>query len=124
MRNFQRKRVWKNMMQSKPVLILLGIVILIFAWNVFLFWNKMEGTSKNKKMVEDKVAELEQQKEKLLSDIDSLSTVEGKEKVFRENFGLVKEGEEVIIVVEDRNSPTQKTESPSGFFSFFKNLFK
>lgn len=105
-------------MQSKPVLILLGIVILIFAWSVLGFWNKMEQTSKNKKIVEAKVAELKQQKIKLSADINSLNTVEGKEKFFRENFGLAKEGEGMIVVVEDRN-PSQDPETTSpNFFSF------
>jgi len=123
--NFQRKRVWRNIVQSKPVLILLGVLILFFVWNILGFWNKMEETGKNKKMVEDKVAALKQQKEKLSSDINSLKTDQGKEKLFRENFGLAKEGENMIVVVEDKNPPaTPKTASSSGFFSFFRNLFK
>jgi len=123
--NFQRKRVWRNIVQSKPVLILLGILILIFVWNILGFWSKMEETSKNKKTVEDKVVALKQQKEKLSSDINSLETDQGKEKLFRENFGLAKEGENMIVVVEDKNPPaTPKTASSSGFFSFFRNLFK
>ena len=112
-------------MQSKPVLVFWGILIVVFAWSVFGFWNKMQETSKNKKIVEDKIAELKQQKEKLSSDIDSLNTEEGKEKFFRENFGLVKEGEGMTVVVEDKNSPKNVNEAPSSsFFSFFKNLFK
>ena len=84
MRNFQQARGWKNIVQSKPFLILFGIVILIFSWNVFGLWNKMQETVKNKKIVEDKVALLKQQKENISSEINSLNTVEGKEKFFRE----------------------------------------
>lgn len=112
-------------MQSKPVLITLGIVILISAWSVLRFWNKMEETTKNKKITEDRVATLLQQKEKLLVDINALQTDEGKERIFRENFGLAKEGEELIVVVDDKTQPEPpKTSSFSSFFSFFKNLFK
>jgi competence protein ComGC len=123
--NFQRKRVWRNIVQSKPVLILLGVLILFFVWNILGFWNKMEETGKNKKMVEDKVAALKQQKEKLSSDINSLKTDQGKEKLFRESFGLAKEGEDMIVVVEDKNqAEVLKAAESSGFFSFFRNLFK
>ena len=112
-------------MQSKPVLALLGIIIIVFAWSVLRFWGQMRETGRNKEMVEEKVAELKLQKEKLASDINSLNTKEGKERVFRENFGLAKEGEEVIVVVEDKNPPEPpKTSFTSSFFSFFKNLFK
>ncbi|MEK7080841.1 MAG: septum formation initiator family protein [Patescibacteria group bacterium] len=112
-------------MQSRPVLILLGILILIFVWNILGFWSKMEETSKNKKIVEDKVVALKQQKENYSSEINSLKTDQGKEKVFRENLGLAKEGEEMIVVVEDKNPPVApKTAPSSGFLSFFRNLFK
>ena len=124
MRNFQRKGNFGNILQSKPALIFFGIIILIFAWSVLGFWNKMQDTAKNKKIVEDKVAELKQQKEKLNSDINSLNTDRGKEKVFRENFGLVKEGEDLIVVVDDKNPPPAPDASSTGFWSFLKSLFK
>ena len=125
MRNFQQKNVWRNIMQSKPVLIFLGLLILIIAWSVLGFWNKMGENNKSKKIAEDKVAELKQQKEKLNSDINSLKTAEGKEAVFRENFGLVKEGEDMIVIVEDKNKPQVPLEANTwGFFSFLKNWFK
>jgi cell division protein FtsB len=125
MKNFQQKRVWKNIVQSKPVLAILGIVILFFAWNILGLWNKMQETSKNKKIIEDKVAELQQRKNSLTSDINSLKTDQGKEKFFRENLGLAKEGEGEIVVVEDKNPPpSSEKPASSGFFSFFKNWFK
>lgn len=124
MRNFQKKGVWRNIMQSKPVLVLLGIVILFFAWSVLGFWNTMEETENNRQAVQNKVTELKEQKQKLLADINSLQTEEGKERFFRENYGLAKEGENVIIVVEDKNLPKESAETSSGFWSFLKNLFK
>ena len=112
-------------MQSSPVLILLGIFILFFAWNVFGLWSKMAATGKNKQMAEDKVAGLKQQKEKLSFEIDNLNTDRGKERFFRENLGLAKEGEGLIVVVEDRNPLlVPEKEAFSGLFSFFRNLFK
>lgn len=83
----------------------------------------MNDTIKNKKIAEDKVYELEQRKEKLLSDIENLNTDKGKEKVFRENFGLGKEGEGMIVVVEDKSSPpVQRDEEKKGILDFFNNL--
>ena len=84
----------------------------------------MQETEKNKKIAEDKVTTLEQQKEKLSADINDLSTTEGKEKLFRENFGLAKEGEDMIVIVEDKNPPVTPKPASSGFWSFLKNLFK
>ena len=123
MRNLKQKRGWKNILESKPFLIVLGLFVLFFAWNVLGFWNKMEETSKNKKIAEEKVTELEQQKEKLTSDINSLKTEEGKEQFFRENYGLAKDGEDTIVIVDDKNMKASAADS-GGFWGFFKNWFK
>lgn len=111
-------------MQSKPVLTLFGILILFFAYNILGFWNKMQETEKNKKILEDKVILLQQQKEKLSSDISNLNTVEGKEKLFRENFGLAKDGEDMIVIVEDKNPPVAAQSASTGFLSWLKSWFK
>ena len=124
MRNFQRKRMWRDILQSKPILILLGIGILVFAWSVWGFWNKMQETEKNKKVIEDQITALQQQKEKLTSDINNLNTDQGKEQVFRENFGLAKDGENEIVILDNTTPPPASAPASSGFWGFLKNLFK
>ena len=85
----------------------------------------MQLTKENREIVEYKIAELEKGKEKLSSDIAKLQTEEGVEENIREKFGLAKEGEGMIVIVEDKNQPEIPLETnTSGFFSFFKNLFK
>ncbi|MFA5840785.1 MAG: septum formation initiator family protein [Candidatus Paceibacterota bacterium] len=124
MRNFQEKSSWRHIVESKPFLILFSIIILFFAWNVFSFLNKMLDTSKNMKIAEEKVATLKQQKENISNEINSLNTDEGKEKFFRENLGLVKDGEGLTVVVEDKNPPTTPKPESSGFWSFLTSWFK
>ncbi len=111
-------------MESKPVLVLFGILLLFFIWGVIGFMGKMQITSENRKIAENKIAELSKEKEKLSSDIENLKTDEGKEQVFRNNYGLAKQGEGLIIVVDDKNVSENKGKDSGGFFSFFKNLFK
>jgi cell division protein FtsB len=123
MRNFQRKRVWTDILHSKPFLILFGIVLLFFIWNIWGLWNKMQDTEKNKKMVEAQITNLQEQKQKLTADINNLNTDQGKEEVFRENFGLAKAGESEIVVL-DNNTPPPVLPAPTGFWGFLKNIFK
>lgn len=111
-------------MQSRPVLVFLGILVLIFAWSVFGFMGKMQITRENRKIAEEKLIELEKQKEKLLFDIAKLKTDEGVEESIRAKFGLVKEGEGVIVIIDDKNPPVAQEQESGGFFSFFTNLFK
>jgi cell division protein FtsB len=124
MKSFQQKRGFRNILHSKPVLILLFIFLLIFAYGVVRFFGKMRVTQENREIIENKVSELENKKEKLSSDIAKLQTEEGVEESIREKFGLVKEGEGVIIVIEDKNAVEASPEKRGGFFLFLKNLFK
>ena len=110
-------------MRSKPILALLGLAVLFFAWSVFGFWGKMEETRKERAITEKKVAELEEKKEKLASDIEKLGTEEGVEENIREKFGLAREGEGVIIIVDDEEGAKEEAKS-GGFFNWLKNLFK
>ena len=103
MRNFQEKSKLRHIMQSKPVLVLLGIIILIFAWSIIQLIGKAGETAKNRKIAEDKIIELHKGKEKLSSDIAKLNTDSGIEENIREKFGLAKEGKSMIVIVEDKN---------------------
>ena len=125
MKSFQKSGRLKYVMQSKLFLIFLGIIILTFFFNIFSFMNKMGETSRNKEIIEDKVTELEKSKEKLNSEIIKLKTEKGIEENIREKFGLAKEGEEMIVIIEDKNSEeAEKKMDSEGFFSFLKNWFK
>ena len=118
MRHFQQNRKTRNIIYSKPVLIFLGILVLLFSFGVVRFATKMVTTRENKKIAEDKVAKLEMEKIKLSSDIDKLKTEEGKEETIRDKFGLAKEGEGVIVIVEDKNAPEAENAEKDGFFDF------
>jgi len=125
MKNFQKKNNFKYFLQSKPILFLFGILIVFFTWKMIGFFDKMQDTIKNKKIIEDKILELGRDKEKLTYDITNLNTNKGIEENIREKFGFVKEGEDMILVVDDKNLLEKKEEnSERGFFSFFKKLFK
>ena len=76
---FSKRWRLKRIIQSKTFLIFFGIVILAFIYSMFDFIGKMEETGKNRKIVEDKITELEKSKEKLNSDITKLKTEKGVE---------------------------------------------
>ena len=124
MRNFQQKRRFQNILHSKIVLILLGLLALFFAWGVIGFMVKMETVKENRKLAEEKFLELEKKKLELSSQIARLNTEEGKEENIREKFGLAKEGEQLIVVVEDKNPPKPLEDESGGFWGFLKNMFK
>ena len=126
MRSFQKKGKLQRIMQSKIFLIFLGLLMVVFIYSLFGFVNKMLETVKNKKNLEDKISELEKSKEKLTTDIQKLNTDQGVEENIRDKFGLAKEGENMIMIVDDKDSPKQEdtAQKPGGFLSFLKNWFK
>ncbi|MEO5635461.1 MAG: septum formation initiator family protein [Candidatus Paceibacterota bacterium] len=128
MRNFQKKRVWRKIMESKPVLVMLIVLLLVFSWSIIGFIGKLQVTSENKKIAEKKVAELQKQKDEYNAKIEKLKTQNGVEETIRDTYGLAKEGEGLIVVVDDQSAidAAAKRDS-SGFWShvfFWNNWFK
>lgn len=125
MKNFQEKTGLKHLIHSWPVLMLLGIVLVFFAFGVFRFLIKMIETSKNREIAESKLTELRENKEELSRDIENLKTNQGLEENIREKFGLVKEGEDLIIVVDSKENTDLNEETKQNWFiSLFNKLFK
>lgn len=124
-RNFSKKRTFRQVMQSTSSLIFLSVVVFIFAFNIFNFINKTKETARNKQIIEEKVAELENSKEKFNSEINKLKTERGVEESLREKFGVAKEGENMIMITENINETENEKETDStGFFSWFRGLFE
>jgi cell division protein FtsB len=124
MRNFQQNRGVNNVLHSRPVLLVLFILLLFFIWGVFSFIIKMETTRENRKIAENKLIELKKDKEKLSADIARLGTGDGVEESIREKFALVKEGEGVIVVIEDKSITTENLNTKKGFFAHILDWFR
>ena len=126
MANFQKKKDNnRKLIQSKPVLVFLIILTVFLIYNVIGLFIKREETEKNKEIAQNKIIELQKQKEKLTSDIEKLNTEKGLEESIRDKFGLAKDGENMIVIVDDASASIPSTENgKKGFFSFFKKIFK
>ncbi len=124
MRNFQQKKGWRDIIESWPVIIFLGVLLLFFAWGVVGFMGKMSATSENREIAENKLLELETKKERLTTEIAKLETEGGVEENIREKFGLGKEGEGLIVVVDDKNKVEVVEEEKSWLPAWLTNLFK
>lgn len=124
MKNYQKKTNFKHFLRSWPMLFILAFLCIFIAWGVLGLLGGYRDTLKNKKIAEEKMLELEERKARLVNDLANLETDAGKEKIFRENYGLAKEGEEVIIVVDEKLPPEVSSEKKGGsFLGFLKNWF-
>jgi len=127
----KKKKTQKRFIYSNLSIALLLLLIIFLSYEV-------SGLQKKRNISEAKRSEAEieynrylEDKESLQSEIKDLKTEEGKEKIIRERFNVVKEGEGVIYVVEDdpaigsslileNNKETKKT----GFFARFLDFLK
>lgn len=124
MRNFQQKRGFREIIESWPVIIFLSLLLIFFAWGVVGFMGKMSATSINREVARNKLLEMEAKKERLTTEIAKLETEDGVEENIREKFGLGKEGEGLIVIVDDKNTVEVKEEEKGWFPVWLKNLFK
>ncbi len=85
---------------------------------------KMLTTRENRKITEMELSELKEKKAQLSTDIAKLQTESGVEENIRDKFGLAKEGEGLIVVVEDKNKAEAEEEKPGWFESLWNKLFK
>jgi cell division protein FtsB len=124
MKNFQEKNRYRKIIQSKPVLIILGICLVFFIFNIVQLTSKAIETKKNREIAENKINELQTQKSELEYKIQKLNTEKGMEENIREKFGLGKEGEGMIVIVDEKEKiKNEEIENSSKFLNFFKNLF-
>lgn len=104
---------------GRRVLLVALLVVLVFVgrgvWKVY-------DTSKNSETLraqaEMRMHELEEREARLKADIASLKSERGVEETLRETYGLGREGEGVVVIVEPVAAPTfeQRTWSDKLFF--------
>ncbi|MFM7088021.1 MAG: hypothetical protein ACKOW9_00595 [Candidatus Paceibacterota bacterium] len=121
MKNFQNKRK-NHVLYSLPVLVLCILILIVFAVGIFDFAKKARDAYQNKKNAEERILELAERKKKLEADLGELHSDLGKERVFRENYGLGRPGEQVIVVVEGGNVQ-EKEPSKASFLEYLRDLF-
>ncbi len=123
MRKYQKKSLYSKYLETWPSIFVLFLLVVMIGWGVAGLLGGLRETIKNKNIASAKVLELREREERLSYDIENLETDKGKEKIFRENYGLAREGEELIIIVEDKNLKEVK-EKKKGVFGVFKGWFK
>ncbi len=121
MLNFNKKREIKEMLYSKIVIGLLGIIFIFIAngtWNVY---KKASFASGNKNVAENSLNKLKVREKILTRDISTLKTPRGVEAQVRNKFGFVKKGEEVVVVVNQDKANSHNKENNIGYSSGWWN---
>ena len=125
MLEFQEKIKIRKYLYSKVTLALLVIIILFLLNGVWKLYQKKDLTKDNLSKTASMLENLQAREKMLSSEIERLKTVNGTEAEVRDKYGLVKPGEEVIVVVDkDDSANSNNTTSTVGFWQRIVNWFK
>ena len=102
--DFHQKRKIRSFFGSRPfqiIVLLAAIFVLISAYNRYLIAREM---AERRSAVESEIKSLEERQKNLESEVKYLSNERGIESEMRRQFDVAREGEQVIIIVEDEDS--------------------
>jgi cell division protein FtsB len=116
MLEFQEKRKLKRMLYCKTTFFFLFIVIVLFFSAVWGVYKKQDLTKNNLNITASSLEGLRTREKMLSAEIERLKTESGREEEIREKYGLVKPGEEVIIVIEQASDTKNIMVSDSDSF--------
>jgi cell division protein FtsB len=125
MLEFQEKRKLKNLLYSKITLVILLILIAVAVNAVWGIYQKQRMAKANLAQTATTFDGLQAREKMLSSGIEKLKTEAGKEEEIREKYGLVKPGEEVIVVVnDDGDNDSDQDLTQDSYWQKIKNWFK
>lgn len=90
----------------------IATLIIVAAWSFYPVARMQYREEREKQRLEQELTSLKTRNSKLRAEVDRLKTPEGVEEVARENLGLVKEGENLYVVVDEQSMVATNTAAP------------
>ena len=123
MKNIESKNTNKKA-RILATFIICSIFCLVLLVSIVKMGSKLITLYENKKAVDEKLENLELQKNNLAGSIESLSTESGIEETLRDKYFVAKEGESIVVVVEEDPIVQEEKEGGLEFFRKFLEIFK
>ena len=130
MREFQEKRKMRNFVFSWPIVGLLVVFNVVVGARLVGIYKESREAKKQEVAMLEQLKELQDKKAQLEAEVKRLSTEQGIEEELRKRFGVVKAGEEMLVIVDDNagaGSGNAASGASRGFWgsvvSFFKLIF-
>lgn len=130
--DFHEKRKIRGILYSKTVFVLLILLAILLSISVYNRFIVAQDTRVKLNERKEDLKELEMRAETLQAKVEYLENERGIEEELRNRFDVAKEGEQVVIILEDEEEseidiqadpPQEKLNNTSSFSSFI-NLLK
>ena len=109
--DFHEKQRMRRWLYSKTTFVILAIAIVVAGIQVWDMYQKARLTKTQLAQTEEAYKKLQEREAFLSEETRGLSTEAGVEAKLRARFGVAKEGEEIVVILED----TQNDESVETF---------
>lgn len=108
--DFHEKRKIRSIVYSKPVVAFLVVITIVLSFSVYHRYTVAEEMKHKLNVRENELHELEERATTLESKVQYLRDERGIEEELRNRFDVVKEGEQVIILVDEPERADEKQE--------------
>ena len=109
MSRFQKKKELTKIIHSRAVLVILIIICLLLGYSVVSVYGKSREAVHNRDVAVENLKELKDKQVTLQGEINDLNTPSGVEDAIRDKFRAVKDGEGLIVIVDN-----DKDNNPDG----------
>ena len=123
MLDYGQKRKVRGFMYHRATLVVLGVIVLIVLHSTWVVYTKKRTSEEMKNISLQNVESLRERNSDLQSKIDRLDTVPGKEEEIRSKFGLVKDKENMVVIVPDESPSVATTTRATGFWANVVSFF-
>jgi len=122
----KEKRENYRFWHSPIALIVLFLIVILFGYNLISLIKKEKETEDKKNLVIDQINDLQKRENLFTEEISNLDTEEGKERIIREKYQVAKDGEKVLVIVdeEEKNTQPEEVKKSNGVFDWFKGIFE
>ena len=109
--DIKKRNKFGKIAYSWPVLILLAGLVILAGKNVFEVYKNEQTSHRNKEKSEEVFASLENRNNLIAAEIESLKTEKGIEAEIRNKFRVVKEGEQLAIIINSDKDKKKEIQS-------------
>jgi cell division protein FtsB len=98
-------------------IVILLIISILLGISVFKIYRKHAHARSIRNDYRDELVQVKQHEIDLQKNIDALSTERGKEEEIRDRYRVVKQGEQMILIIDNDKKEQVSAEEKQGFFS-------
>ena len=123
-RRIRKERPLNKIVRQPFTYVVLLFLVFVFSYSAIATYKKSKIAKLKTRQVEAELKDLTNQEANLKNSLNDMNTSFGIEKSLREKFGIIKEGEKAVIIVEEPiEEPLKPEKDKKNIFGLIKGIF-